>query len=308
MIAIGIRKDLFYPLRLNLILARLKRKDSKLILHSHNYLFSLFSIFRTSLMTVHDPLGYNYRELGKNRLLAYFIEWLTYKRVGTITTISCFSQSKTFLSPKRKSNIIVIPNTTALSSMCRDNLMTHATSLLRRDEKYILSVRSLEKRVGIHNICIAMQLLKRKQPELKLVIAGSGPLHKQLVKQKAEYAWDNILFLGRVSDCQLVKLYQDCIFTVTPSLHSEGFGLPVIESYMFGKQALASNVCALREIIIDSNDLVDNSPVDFANAINSTLCNSNAKHAATYIDYFDNNFSVSTYISRYKKVYSELTL
>lgn len=62
-----------------------------------------------------------------------------------------------------------------------------------------------------------------------------------------------IIIADKVSDGQLVALYQNAWFTVYPSL-MEGYGLPVAESLAFGKYCLASNAGALPEA---GGDLID---------------------------------------------------
>jgi glycosyltransferase involved in cell wall biosynthesis len=58
---------------------------------------------------------------------------------------------------------------------------------------------------------------------------------------------DRIVHLDDVSDDELAALYQECIFTVFPSL-AEGWGLPVAESLAAGKLCLASNATAIPEV------------------------------------------------------------
>ena len=58
----------------------------------------------------------------------------------------------------------------------------------------------------------------------------------------------DIVFTGYVSDDTLGELFAGCMATVFPSLY-EGLGLPVLESYAFGKPALASDSSSLREIV-----------------------------------------------------------
>lgn len=57
----------------------------------------------------------------------------------------------------------------------------------------------------------------------------------------------DLIITGYVSDSDLGLLYQHAYATVFPS-HYEGLGLPVLESYHFGKPALAGDNSALREV------------------------------------------------------------
>ena len=50
----------------------------------------------------------------------------------------------------------------------------------------------------------------------------------------------------RVSDADLVRLYQDCLFTIYPSTY-EGWGLPVTEALCFGKAVVTTAISSLPE-------------------------------------------------------------
>ena len=62
---------------------------------------------------------------------------------------------------------------------------------------------------------------------------------------------DNIQFLGRVSDQQLVELYSHARAFVFPSLY-EGFGIPPLEAQACGCAVVASNRASLPEVLSKS--------------------------------------------------------
>jgi hypothetical protein len=70
-----------------------------------------------------------------------------------------------------------------------------------------------------------------------------------------------VLVLQHVDDATLHWLYENCLFTVYPSIY-EGWGLPVAESLRHGKPCIASSGGAISEIAPDCADYVD--PFDFA--------------------------------------------
>jgi glycosyltransferase involved in cell wall biosynthesis len=70
----------------------------------------------------------------------------------------------------------------------------------------------------------------------------------------------NVKFVGVVKFVE--PYYEACDFLVLPSLHSEGFGLPIVEAARFGKPAVATEI--FREtgvvtkrtgLIVPSNDV-----------------------------------------------------
>jgi glycosyltransferase involved in cell wall biosynthesis len=62
--------------------------------------------------------------------------------------------------------------------------------------------------------------------------------------------------LQTVSDAELAMLYDRCLYTVYPSLY-EGWGLPVLESFEFGKFCLCSNAGSLPEAGGDLAEYLD---------------------------------------------------
>lgn len=63
------------------------------------------------------------------------------------------------------------------------------------------------------------------------------------------------------SDSDLASLYQNCLFTIYPSLY-EGWGLPVGEAAWFGKACITSNATSLPEVCGDLAIYVDPTNID----------------------------------------------
>ena len=61
---------------------------------------------------------------------------------------------------------------------------------------------------------------------------------------------DNVKFLGKVSDQELVRLYNHAYCFVFPSIY-EGFGIPPIEAMACGCPVLAADIPVLREVCSD---------------------------------------------------------
>lgn len=85
-----------------------------------------------------------------------------------------------------------------------------------------------------------------------LVFAGKIPegsitQFRQLARSAGLKA-DELIFLGYVSDEELVKLYNLCKLFVFPSWH-EGFGLPALEAMACGAPVISANTSSLPEVI-----------------------------------------------------------
>ena len=87
----------------------------------------------------------------------------------------------------------------------------------------------------------------------QLVIAGPEDHFRQQLKLRvAKLGLDGpVRFVGRVSDEELSRLYQQASLYVFPSL-SEGFGLPCLEAMMYGLPVLAARATCLPEVCGDA--------------------------------------------------------
>jgi glycosyltransferase involved in cell wall biosynthesis len=86
--------------------------------------------------------------------------------------------------------------------------------------------------------------------------------------------------------------------------YCEGFGLPIIEAYCAGKLALASDVCAIPEVIMNKNHLFENEPEKLYQKI-LTVANGDMTvfNPELFRAYYKNNFSHEVIAERYKILY-----
>ena len=107
---------------------------------------------------------------------------------------------------------------------------------------FALTVSSLDPRKNFGRLIEAFKDIK----ECPLFIVGS---HNRIFTQEGNMTAtkDTIHFLGRVSDEELVRLYNQATCFIFPSLY-EGFGLPVIEAMKCGCPVLVSDIPVLREV------------------------------------------------------------
>jgi glycosyltransferase involved in cell wall biosynthesis len=118
------------------------------------------------------------------------------------------------------------------------------------DEPYVLFVGTAEPRKNIGRLLDAMQVLRDRGRQYRLVIAGGGGWGG------IETTSPLVTNLGRVSDAQLMSLYQHAECLALPSLH-EGFGFPALEAMAAGAPVVAGARGALPEIVGDAGVLVD---------------------------------------------------
>ena len=109
----------------------------------------------------------------------------------------------------------------------------------------------------------AFALVRREQPELRLVLTGGG--HERLALP------DGVETRGYVWVAELVELYRSASAVVFPSLY-EGFGLPPLEAMACGCPVAVSRAASLPEICGDAAVYFDPTSVeDIARGIDEVL-------------------------------------
>ena len=298
LICIGVKKNAFWFIYLNVILYKLKKKK-KLFIHSHNPLMSLMSLYKTDLFTVHDALyyvtGLYHHKLHK---IFWILEKLLYKRCRYIHFISDYSKK---MSLFKKKNFEIIYNTSHFEGYESINIIDDKDKLSFSNDMFkIFVVRSIEERALINLIIVVAHKLINEN--IQFFIAGKGPLLDYYRLQIKNLGLNNIKLLGYVSDCQLIKFYEESDLVMVTAANGEGFGLPIIEGYLYNKPVIASNVCAIPEVIISRNFLFENNGESIISRIEFVKNNSQFD----YKEYYDFKFSNNTILSAMNKLYNKL--
>jgi len=125
---------------------------------------------------------------------------------------------------------------------------------------YFCAVGAMTPRKNLKTLLEAFDAFKQKPDthEFTLKIAGAAhftDLELQQTLSQLSHA-SSVEFLGRLSDDELEKLYQNATAFCMPSA-LEGFGIPVIEAMQCGTAVLSSDNSALREVVKDAGILVN---------------------------------------------------
>lgn len=131
------------------------------------------------------------------------------------------------------------------------------------DSPFILHVAGhFAEEEGVDLTIKALFILKQKIRNIQLYIIGNrqGNLYREIKLFVKKCGLDeNVLFLGRVSDKELVMYYNAADVLVHPSRY-EGFGLPPLEAMACGTPVVATSVASLPEIIGDAGILLPSPP------------------------------------------------
>lgn len=123
---------------------------------------------------------------------------------------------------------------------------------MRNDSGSLLFVGRLIETKGLQYLLDALPLILKRHPEVCLHIAGDGP-EKDTLKSRCDELRisDHVRFLGAVKNYLLPGLYQASNVLVFPSIIAEGFGLVLVEALGCQCAAVATDLPALRDIIVN---------------------------------------------------------
>jgi len=292
-VCISIKNCWYWPIILNSMIYQLKQR-TKFLTHSHNPIFSFFSIFKTDILTVHDGLYYLNKSMGKKYSLVFkIIEWLLYFRCSMVHFISNYTKEQTLFGNRK--NFVIIPNTSHLEPIVSLEKIQQSN----HHKNSILIVRSIEERARFDLLTQVAERLKDK--DYIFTVAGKGPLLEHIKTEIYEKKLRNIKMLGYVDDNELIYLYSNCDIVLMIAEYGEGFGLPIIEGYLFNKPVIATNKCAIPEVIISKKYLFENT----VDSIIKTLIGVAENNNEIYREFYDLKYSNSIVLSRFRTLYSK---
>ena len=242
--------------------ARSPRRDADTIIHAHMGLpaLPLAVTRRHYVLTFHAPV---WRELLNERQQSYAlpaviqdqavaalrrVESLVVRRAATTVVLSEFMRNELAILDKHAAaRARVLPGgiDNRRFSPGRDRPADALDS-----GGVLFTARRLTPRTGIDELIKAMPAIAAARPDLRLKIAGTGPLEHELRALSDELGVSGaVQFLGRISDQQLVDWYRRASLVVLPTRELEGFGLATAEALACGAAVIGTPAGATPELL-----------------------------------------------------------
>ena len=220
-----------------------------LIKHKKKYSFSLITVLHGLEVTRLNSNKYKKR-------IPKFVQTIDHS--DQVIAVSNYTKNEA-ISITGNQKIATIPNfvnTTEFfpksTSNCRKNFQ------LNQSDKILLSLSRLVKRKGHDIIIRAIQIVKKKIPEIKYLIAGTGdnPYNKILEQLVNDLGLQShVHFLGYIEENKKLLLYNASDIYIMNSLDtdekgdSEGFGITFLEANACGKPVIGTNVGGISDAI-----------------------------------------------------------
>ncbi|MEI7541988.1 MAG: glycosyltransferase family 4 protein [bacterium] len=116
----------------------------------------------------------------------------------------------------------------------------------------ILFTGRIEERKGLIYLIQAYKLLKKKYPNIRLIVVGRGPLLKNHRKYIIKNRIRGIHFEGFVSSQILPRYFASADIFCSPALFGESFGIVLLEAMASGKPVVAFDISGYRDVV-DNN-------------------------------------------------------
>ena len=190
---------------------------------------------------------------GLNDPISKTIKRYVIKNVEALTVVSTAMQ----LEVKKLVPDTDLPAVVPMGTDLQD-LFTPDKSIQRKPFQLLFVGRLVEKK-GLQYLLKALPEILETHPKVTLNIAGTGPKLENLKKIVDDLGLKKqVFFLGRLSHQQLVMQYRTATLAVFPFVQAkdgdvEGLGLVMVEAMGCGCPVIASDIPAVRDVIVDNN-------------------------------------------------------
>jgi phosphatidylinositol alpha-mannosyltransferase len=182
-----------------------------------------------------------------------------------------------------------------------------------KSKSTILFIGRLEKRKGLEYLLEAFGMLKTKDANVELIIAGDGPDREKLEYLAHDLKLKDVDFKGYISDAEKLKLLQSSDIFCSPALYGESFGVVLLEAMATGAVTVAGNNPGYASVLQDLGSLSLVNPKDieeFARRLDVMLHDPELrklwkKWATERIDHYNYPRIVDQYLEVYESAYQK---
>lgn len=177
------------------------------------------------------------------------------------------------------------------------------------DRPIVLCVRRLVKRVGLGCLVDAAVELRRRVPDVLILIAGQGAQRLALQERIVARQLDGtVRLVGFIPDELLPLAYRAADLSVVPSVALEGFGLVTAESLASGTPVVVTPVGGLADVVTPLSDSLvapSSRPSDLARALGDALLGTRSLPGEEQcLRYAREHFTWSVMAARVRDVYT----
>jgi glycosyltransferase involved in cell wall biosynthesis len=233
-------------------------QKNPLDIYETQYITPFFVSKKIKIVTIIHDISFNFFPQFIKFLDLLFLKILipiSLKRADAVVAVSKFTKNeiiKYYKIPEGK--IFVIYNALAeefLTADIDENKLEKVKIKYNLPDKFILYLGTLQPRKNIPHLISAFSRIKKRLPELSLVIGGNKQAYNfdrniDAVLKKTGLRKE-VHFTGFIDEEDKKAVFQLSSVFVFPSLY-EGFGIPLLEAMSQSAPIIASNIESLKEI------------------------------------------------------------
>lgn len=252
------------------------------IIHSHDWITAFAG--RVLKHGAHIPLiaTIHATESGRNQGIhnetQFYISsiewWLTYEAWRVICCSKYMMEELKFLFNLPSDKIRVIPNGIHPESLNNLDLTFNRRDYASDNEHIVFFIGRHVEEKGIQTLIRAIPRVTASYPNVKFVIAGTGPRYEYLKDLVCQLGINNnVIFTGFIEDKKRNSFFKNSEIAVFPSIY-EPFGIVALEAMACKVPVIVGDTGGFREIVRHNLDGIRVSPgneEDLANAILSLL-------------------------------------
>ncbi|MCK5853119.1 glycosyltransferase family 4 protein [bacterium] len=226
--------------------------------------------------TAHGLVVHEYLSSLKKNIYTFLERWIGAKTSAFIVVTDKVGDELIKAGIAKKNKIHRIYNGINLDDFSKINESSHLEFLeklnINNDDVILGTLSRLVPDKGLEDLIQAFALIHISNPEIKLIIAGDGPLRNKLANltEKLQIK-DNVNFIGWQDDVtQTLALFD--VFCL-PTLR-EGFGYVFLEAQAAGVPVIATKISPLTETMQDGESALlvpPNSPEELSSAMQKTI-------------------------------------
>lgn len=201
----------------------------------------------------------------------------------------------------------VITNGTNITVKCQDNFDIRQKYEIDKNKRIMLCVGNLSRNKNQLQIVRAYNLLSGEiKKHLCILFLGTDTTSGDIKRKIYELGLnDNLILCGNISRDEIGSYYAQANYTVLASI-SEGFGLSIIEGFVYGLPNLTfSDLDSVEDLFDEKAMLIlsERSDESLASGITQML---SADWDREYIKKYAKNFSLERMAEEYMKIYRDI--
>ena len=236
------------PLNIVRLAWRLRRARADIV-HTHGYFAGTFGRLAAIIACIRRVVAHvhtsDFSLSRRHILIEKFLARFTYHIICVSRSVQDFVRN---VESVRAEKTCVIYNGAAWLFRENGESMSRSTLGIAGEDCVAVSVGSLVENKGHRVLIDALRILVPLHPRLKLLIAGDGPLRRELEEHvRRSQLSAHIRFMGIVKDIRCVLRLAD-IF-ILPSRYREGLPLAVLEAMQHGLAVIATRIGGVSEAV-----------------------------------------------------------